>query len=77
MSLGNTKIGAFALEEGGPPQQILDGHLGKVTALECSDDSLQLMSGGADGMILVWGSHRHQRSNMVQASQPRAKRQRH
>lgn len=77
MPFGNTKIGSYVLDEGGRPEQILDGHLGKVTALECSDDSLQLISGGADGMILVWGSQRRQQANMRQASQQRVKRQRH
>jgi DNA excision repair protein ERCC-8 len=77
MPFGNTKIGSYGLDEGGPPQQILDGHLGKVTALECSDDSLQLMSGAADGMILVWGCQRRHQANTPQASQPaRAKRPR-
>ena len=54
----NTDIGVYSLDLGGPPHQILEGHLGRVTALEYSFESMQLISGGADSMILVWGSQR-------------------
>lgn len=49
---GNT-ICSYAMSGGGPPTQVLEGHLGRVTALE---SFLQLViSGGEDGMILAWG----------------------
>lgn len=73
MACGNMTIGAFSLEQGGPPYQILDGHLGKVTALESSFDSQQLISGGADGMILVWGSQRRPKKPTLQTSPPRSR----
>jgi DNA excision repair protein ERCC-8 len=72
MACGNMTIGAFSLEQGGPPYQILEGHLGKVTALESSFDSQQLMSGGADGMILMWGSQRRRKGSIVQTSPQRS-----
>ena len=74
ISYGNMKIGAFSLEQGGPPYQVLEGHLGTVTALECSFDSQELISGGADGMILVWGSQRRKNSSMINAVSPGTKR---
>jgi len=74
MPYSNTKIGAYSLDQGGPPQQVLDGHLGRVTALEYFNDNLQLLSGGTDGMILMWGSQRQQQPPIPQ--QPQSKRQR-
>ena len=77
ISYGFMKIGAFSLEQGGPPFQVLEGHLGKVTALESSFDSQQLISGGADGMILVWGSQRRQKTPMILTSPQTRKRHRY
>jgi DNA excision repair protein ERCC-8 len=65
----STKIVSYPLMLGGPPTQVLDGHLGRVTALEYSHDSMQLLSGGSDGMILVWSSS--QRSRQPPLSQER------
>ena len=41
--------------EGGTPKHVLKGHLLSVTAVESMDQSCQLLSGSADGMILTWG----------------------
>lgn len=73
MPNASTHIAAYPLMTGGLPTQVLDGHLGRVTALEYSSDTLQLLSGGTDGMILVWGSSQRQ---PIESSQQRATKRR-
>jgi DNA excision repair protein ERCC-8 len=51
-----TKICAFSLELGGRPSQVLEGHLGRVTALHFWGDTQSILSGANDGMILYWSS---------------------
>jgi len=46
----------YALDKGGKPAQRLEGHLDSVTSLAVDEVNLGLISGGKDGMILVWGS---------------------
>jgi DNA excision repair protein ERCC-8 len=46
---------AYSMERGGMPLQVLEGHLGEVTAVEPCHDTFRLLTAGQDGMILAWG----------------------
>lgn len=50
-----SKILGYNLEKGGLPSQVLEGHMHVVASLERVDHSMQVFSGGTDGMILAWG----------------------
>ena len=62
----------YSLRSGGTPIQQLSGHLGSVSSIEWNDGSMQLFSGGTDGMIIAWG-----RDDAQQQAERHQQRQRH
>ena len=57
---------------GGPPKQVLNGHLNSVTCLEQYDR--KLFSGSNDGMILTWGNYKKNTSRNNEAKTSNATR---
>ena len=54
--LGNgTNLLGFSLQRGGMPQQVLQGHLHDITAIDAIQATMQVITAGRDGMILTWG----------------------
>lgn len=51
---GSNLLG-FSLQRGGMPQQVLQGHLHDITAMDAIEASMQVITAGGDGMILTWG----------------------
>jgi len=52
--IGNgTNLLGYSLEQGGAAQQILQGHLNDITAIDAIGPTL--LTAGKDGMILMWG----------------------
>lgn len=51
---GRTILG-YNVHMGGKPVFRLQGHLDDITSLECMGQSFGFISGGMDGMILLWG----------------------
>ena len=49
---------AYALEKGGMPQQVLQGLLHTITAMDAIEGTMQILTGARDGMILTWGVNR-------------------
>ena len=45
----------YSLERGGMPQQVLQGHLNGITAMDAIEATMQVITAGADGMLLTWG----------------------
>ena len=63
--LGNgTNLLGFSLQRGGMPQQVLQGHLHDITAIDAIQATMQVITAGSDGMILTWGkSDRNENSH--------------
>lgn len=51
-----SELSQFNLHSGGSPRQRLLGHLKRIQALDACPDTGNLVTAGADGVILVWGS---------------------
>ena len=51
---GSNLLG-YSLERGGMPQQVLQGHLHTITAMDIIEATMQVLTAGKDGMILTWG----------------------
>ena len=45
----------YSLDRGGMPQQVLQGHLHTITAMDVIASTMQILTAGKDGMILTWG----------------------
>lgn len=54
--LGAQDLLGYALHGmGGRPNKFLTGHIDNVTAIASQDKSLNIITGGADGLLLAWG----------------------
>lgn len=51
---GSNLLG-YSLERGGLPQQVLQGHLHTIAAVDVIEATMQVLTAGKDGMILTWG----------------------
>jgi DNA excision repair protein ERCC-8 len=59
--VGNgSKLLGYGLDRGGTPQQVLEGHLHTITAIDAIEGERKLLTAGKDGLILAWGRSQQQ-----------------